>query len=311
MDADSPAWLNVCLGCQKSRRFRRLRAGQAWARSCRCNQLRMIYRPAHLLQRLDPFVAYFDVSNSFSLARREASLPNRPVTAVFGGGPVQRKRWLAAAVLIGLVFLLPAPLMADAIYVQPVQADDYSAWVGSSSASPTPNAASIFIQGPGGLEEFKLNVGVDVAGPLLLNTYGQAVFAGETTDDPYLLFAIYGSGGSDGIAGGFGNGTGFQPGALVTGNFGSLGWPWLWQAPEGLLAMWGGPGQVTLAGLDTAGLVAGVLHYDVNFTMGEQGQFDVPVTWQLGDQQPIPEPSSLILLGTGLAVVRAWRKRRA
>lgn len=224
---------------------------------------------------------------------------------------MHRKLSFSFCVLAVLISVSAANSLADTVSVSPyfysVSAGRYTAWYGVAGSG---GSTSVYIDGPSGIEEFRFRFFFDVPGALLLNPFGQLAGYGEATDDPFAFFAIYGTGGNL-ESPGLGNGSGFLPGSLVTGNFGSLGWrnPYPDCAPF-TECFQVGPGGATITSLSNQGQVRGFINYQ---TEAENPDVTVPgsvlmdLTWDLGRAQPVAEPTTLVLLGFPVVLLAAKR----
>jgi hypothetical protein len=143
---------------------------------------------------------------------------------------------------------------------------------------------SLFIDGRQGVREYALQFYLDVPGPVFVNMYGQAVASGEATADPFLVYAVYPLGSDVGPPGGFAD-----PGSLVTGRFGQLGWPPFSDQVYNIY-----PPSVVATGITDSGLAsATVTYYGADLVTGEFRYDRREYSWQL---RPIPEPGSYLLV---------------
>lgn len=189
----------------------------------------------------------------------------------------------------------------------------------------TDSGDTFYIDGPNGVELFDFGFHVDRWGTPLINRYGELVSFVEATQDPAIMFAIYGSGGYTGRFTG-GNGAGYigeTPGNAI---FGALGWEInspvgddpdnpIWPSPEGQRGV---PVSISDTGLVTGEIARN--YPDDAVRMIET------VTWQLADFQPrpmagglvsrpqalitIPEPGVLLFTAVGLGLLFAAKVGR-
>lgn len=216
------------------------------------------------------------------------------------------KLFILAVVLVAESFASTIP---DPCTQGITHAGQYSACL---TGDPLGTGATVLvIDGPKGVEVFgfpwQLPFGNDLG--MFLNPFGQVAGAASDLDgDVIAYFGIYtgtqdsGSCLTNLSCGGFPPPVSVnQPGMRVQGNFGGLGWP------QGIPACPSTcPQRPIITGISNQGIVSGTIVYS-------SGTFDyyLPAIWDLGRPQPVEEPSSALLLVSGLLGAEALLRKRA
>jgi hypothetical protein len=212
--------------------------------------------------------------------------------------------------LLGLALIAMVSIEAQADPIDPIflaETGAYSVYIAPGSHDPA--ARSLYMNGPSGWEEFAFSsvhyFDSSAISALFLNLYGQLIASGGYLGgmgEEWMIYAIYGQGDNLNSDASDCCYSPNQPGrTVVTGNFGSLGFPFSIDNPDGTGSLVFNPygffPVVLATGLDDDGTAYGEVKYSTSYDPRSPNAIYVPYTWQLGDLEPVPELSTLALLG--------------